>query len=142
METLDLDRFKGAHQIDASGKFVLPGWCDSHTHLVFTASREEEFVDKIKGHTYQEIAAKGGGILHSARKVEQASEEALFAAAYNRLQEISRLGTTTVEIKSGYGLSVEAELKMLRVIKRLKERSSLQIKATFLGAHTYPTAYK
>jgi imidazolonepropionase len=142
MDALDLNHFKGSHIIDASGKFVLPGWCDSHTHLVFAASREEEFVDKIKGRSYQEIAAKGGGILNSARKVEEASEEALFTASYNRLQEISKLGTTTVEIKSGYGLSVEAELKMLRVIKKLKERSSLQIKATFLGAHAYPSAYK
>ena len=131
METIDRNRFSGTHQIDATGKFVLPGWCDSHTHLVFAASREEEFVDKIKGRSYEEIAAKGGGILNSARKVAEASEEVLFAAAYSRLQQISKSGTTTVEIKSGYGLSVEAELKMLRVIKKLKERSSLQIKATF-----------
>lgn len=142
METLDLHRYKGSHQMDASGRFVLPGWCDSHTHLVFAASREEEFIDKIKGRSYQEIAAKGGGILNSARNVAAASEETLFMAAWQRLQEISQLGTTTVEIKSGYGLSVAAELKMLRVIKKLKERSSLQIKATFLGAHAFPTAYK
>jgi imidazolonepropionase len=142
METIDRNRFSGTHQIDATGKFVLPGWCDSHTHLVFAASREEEFVDKIKGRSYEEIAAKGGGILNSARKVAEASEEVLFAAAYSRLQQISKSGTTTVEIKSGYGLSVEAELKMLRVIKKLKERSSLQIKATFLGAHTYPPPFK
>jgi imidazolonepropionase len=142
MDALDAHQFKGVHQIDARGKFVLPGWCDSHTHLVFAASREEEFVDKIKGRSYQEIAAKGGGILNSARKVAEASEEMLFIAAWNRLQEISQMGTTAVEIKSGYGLSVEAELKMLRVIKKLKERSTLQIKATFLGAHAYPTTFR
>jgi imidazolonepropionase len=142
MNSLDARRYKGAQFIDATGKFVLPGWCDSHTHLVFAASREEEFVDKIKGRSYQEIAAKGGGILNSARKLAEASEETLFLSAWNRLQEIGKMGTTTVEIKSGYGLSVEAELKMLRVIKKLKERSSLQIKATFLGAHAYPTAFR
>ncbi|MFM8591593.1 MAG: imidazolonepropionase [Sphingomonadales bacterium] len=142
MDTLERVRYNGADHIDAKGGIVLPGWCDSHTHLVFAASREEEFVDKIKGRTYQEIAANGGGILNSARKVAEASEDALFNTAWQRLQEISKMGTTTVEIKSGYGLSVEAELKMLRVIKKLKERSSLQIKATFLGAHAFPLAYK
>lgn len=142
MEQLDLSGYKGTHCIDAAGGDVLPAWCDSHTHLVFAASREEEFVDKIKGLSYQEIAAKGGGILNSARKVEKATEDELFNAAWSRLTEISRLGTAAVEIKSGYGLSVAAELKMLRVIKKLKERSSLQIKSTFLGAHTYPVAFK
>lgn len=142
MEQLDLSGYKGTHCIDAAGGDVLPAWCDSHTHLVFAASREEEFVDKIKGLSYQEIAAKGGGILNSARKVEKATEDELFNAAWSRLTEISRLGTGAVEIKSGYGLSVAAELKMLRVIKKLKERSSLQIKSTFLGAHTYPVAFK
>lgn len=128
--------------VDASGKLVLPCWCDSHTHLVFAASREEEFVDKIKGLSYAEIAAKGGGILNSARKLNDASEDELFNLAWARLQEVSRQGTGAIEIKSGYGLSVEGELKMLRVIKKLKSRSSLKIKATFLGAHTYPLAYK
>lgn len=142
MEQLDRSLYKGEHTIDAAGGFVLPAWCDSHTHLVFAASREEEFVDKIKGHSYQEIAAKGGGILNSARKLEAASEDELFDAAWARLGEISSMGTGAVEIKSGYGLSVASELKMLRVIKKLKERSSLLIKSTFLGAHTYPTAFK
>ncbi len=128
--------------IDAAGQFVLPAWCDSHTHIVFAKSREEEFVDKIKGATYAEIAAKGGGILNSANKLNAATEDELFNSAWLRLQEISKLGTGAVEIKSGYGLTVEGELKMLRVIKRLKEKSSLSIKATFLGAHTYPAAYK
>lgn len=129
-------------EINASGQFVLPCWCDSHTHLVFAASREEEFIDKIKGKSYAEIAAKGGGILNSARKSNEASEEELFNAAWKRLEEISKLGTSSVEIKSGYGLSVEGELKMLRVIKKLKEKSNLSIKATFLGAHAYPFEYK
>lgn len=128
--------------LDASGKFVLPGWCDSHTHLVFAASREGEFVDKIKGLTYEQIAANGGGILNSAKCLQNTSEDLLFEAAYQRLAEIAQTGTTSVEIKSGYGLSVEAELKMLRVIKRLKERSYLNIKATFLGAHAFPENYK
>ena len=127
---------------DASGQFVLPCWCDSHTHLVFAASREEEFVDKIKGLSYAEIAAKGGGILNSASKMQAASEDDLFRLAWKRLDELARLGTGAIEIKSGYGLTVESELKMLRVIKKLKEKSSLCIKSTFLGAHTYPLAYK
>ncbi|MEO5945590.1 MAG: imidazolonepropionase [Chitinophagaceae bacterium] len=128
--------------IDATGQFVLPAWCDSHTHIVFATSREEEFVDKIKGKSYADIAAKGGGILNSARKLNAASEDELFNAAWKRLEEISKLGTGAIEIKSGYGLSVEGELKMLRVIKKLKERSKLLIKATFLGAHTFPVEYK
>jgi imidazolonepropionase len=128
--------------IDASGKLVLPCWCDSHTHLVFAASREEEFVDKIKGLSYAEIAAKGGGILNSARKLNESSEDELFNLAWARLQEVSKLGTGAIEIKSGYGLSVEGELKMLRVIKKLKNKSSLKIRSTFLGAHTYPLEYK
>ena len=128
--------------IDASAQFILPCWCDSHTHLVFAASREEEFVDKIKGMGYAEIAAKGGGILNSARKLNEISEDALFNVSWQRLEEVCRLGTGAIEIKSGYGLSVDGELKMLRVIKRLKERSSLSIKSTFLGAHTYPMEYK
>ncbi|MBL7739420.1 MAG: imidazolonepropionase [Chitinophagaceae bacterium] len=129
-------------QTDASGQIVLPAWCDSHTHLVFAASREEEFIDKIKGLSYAEIAAKGGGILNSAKKLNAASEAELFNLAWKRLEEVSKLGTGAIEIKSGYGLTVEGELKMLRVIKKLKERSKLSIKATFLGAHTYPLEYK
>ena len=128
--------------IDATGQFILPCWCDSHTHLVFAASREEEFVDKIKGMSYTEIAVKGGGILNSARKLNEMSEDELFNVSWKRLEEISRLGTGAIEIKSGYGLTVEGELKMLRVIKKLKERSGLSIKSTFLGAHTYPLEYK
>lgn len=130
------------HIIDVAGQFVLPAWCDSHTHLVFAKSREEEFVDKIKGATYAEIAANGGGILNSANKLNAATEDELFASAWQRLEEVSKLGTGAIEIKSGYGLTVEGELKMLRVIKRLKEKSALSIKSTFLGAHTYPAAYK
>jgi imidazolonepropionase len=128
--------------INATDQFVLPAWCDSHTHLVFAQSREEEFIDKIKGMSYADIAAKGGGILNSANKLNDTSEDELFLSAWKRLEEVSKLGTGAIEIKSGYGLTVEGELKMLRVIKRLKEKSNLSIKATFLGAHTYPLAYK
>ena len=130
------------HIIDAQDQIVLPTWCDSHTHIVFAKSREEEFIDKIKGMSYADIAAKGGGILNSANKLNEATEDELFSSAWKRLEQISKLGTGAVEIKSGYGLTVEGELKMLRVIKRLKERSNLSIKATFLGAHTYPLQYK
>lgn len=136
------NRDKIQNSIDASGQFVLPCWCDSHTHLVFAASREQEFVDKIKGMSYAEIAAKGGGILNSARKLGEASPDELFNLAWQRLEEVSRLGTGAIEIKSGYGLSVEGELKMLRVIKKLKEKSHLAIRSTFLGAHAYPLQYK
>jgi imidazolonepropionase len=128
-------------EIDATSQFVLPAWCDSHTHLVFAASREEEFVDKIKGTSYADIAAKGGGILNSAKKLNDISEAELFNLSWERLLEIARLGTGAVEVKSGYGLTVEGELKMLRVIKKLKEKSALSIKSTFLGAHTYPLDY-
>ncbi|MGB2704925.1 MAG: imidazolonepropionase, partial [Chitinophagaceae bacterium] len=128
--------------IDASGQLVLPAWCDSHTHLVFAASREEEFIDKIRGMSYAEIAAKGGGILNSAKKIAATSEGELLRSAQRRLQEVIQLGTGAIEIKSGYGLSVDGEIKMLRVIKKLKEISPIPIKATFLGAHTYPTNYK
>jgi imidazolonepropionase len=128
--------------VDVAGQFVLPAWCDSHTHLVFANSREEEFVDKIKGKTYAEIAATGGGILNSARVLNETSEDALFRSAMLRLKEVAAMGTGAIEIKSGYGLSVDGELKMLRVIKRLKQQSDLSIKCSFLGAHTYPLAYK
>ncbi len=134
-------KFTGA-VIDANGATVLPCWCDSHTHLVFAASREEEFVYKIKGMTYAEIAAKGGGILNSARKLNAMPEDQLYQLAFQRLQEVIKLGTGAIEIKSGYGLTVEGELKMLRVIKRLKASSPIPIKATFLGAHTYPVEFK
>jgi imidazolonepropionase len=132
--------FKVHH--DLTGRLVLPSWCDSHTHLVFAGSREEEFVDKIKGLSYAEIAARGGGILSSARKLNEISEDALFLQSYERLQEIAKLGTGAVEIKSGYGLTLEGELKMLRVIRRLKEKSPMLIKSTFLGAHAIPFEYK
>jgi len=128
--------------IDATGQFILPAWCDSHTHIVFAGSRENEFVDKINGLTYAEIAAKGGGILNSARKLNEATEDQLFNEAWKRLTELASLGTGAIEIKSGYGLTVASELKMLRVIKKLKEKSSFQIKSTFLGAHTFPLDYK
>jgi imidazolonepropionase len=128
--------------IDASGQFVMPAWCDSHTHLVFAGSRENEFVDKINGLSYAEIAAKGGGILNSAKKLNETTEDDLFNTAYERLMQVAKLGTAAIEIKSGYGLSVDGELKMLRVIKRLKANTDMLIKATFLAAHTYPLAYK
>jgi imidazolonepropionase len=142
MDEIRNRKFKIENTINAAGQFILPAWCDSHTHLVFAASREEEFIDKIKGLSYAEIAAKGGGILNSAKKIQAASEDELFNLAWKRLEEVSKLGTGAIEIKSGYGLTVEGELKMLRVIKKLKERSRLSIKATFLGAHTYPLEYK
>lgn len=128
--------------IDATGKMVLPAWCDPHTHLVFAKTREEEFVDRINGLTYQDIAAKGGGILNSAKKIQQATEEELYQIALQRLHDVYEMGTGAIEIKSGYGLTLDSELKMLRVIKRLKENSNLIIKATFLGAHAIPTEYK
>ena len=140
-ETRD-PKSKIENEIDATGQFILPCWCDSHTHLVFAASREEEFVDKIKGMSYEEIAAKGGGILNSAKKLNAMNEDELFDVSRRRLYEAIKLGTGAIEIKSGYGLSVEGELKMLRVIKRLKEVSPIPIKATFLGAHTYPLEYR
>ena len=129
-------------QTDCSGRLVLPAWCDSHTHLVFAGSRESEFVDKIKGLSYAEINANGGGILSTVQKISESSPEELFQVSWKRLEELTRMGTGAVEIKSGYGLSVEGELKMLRVIKKLKEKSPLQIRSTFLGAHTYPVKYK
>ena len=127
--------------IDAEGKYVLPAFCDSHTHIVFAKTREDEFVDRIKGLSYEEIGKKGGGILNSARKLADMTEADLVAGAMKRLELIKALGTGAVEIKSGYGLCVAAELKMLRVIKTLKSKSDLTIKATFLGAHAFPAEY-
>ena len=127
---------------DAKGATVLPSWCDSHTHLVFAASRESEFVDKLNGLSYAEIAAKGGGILNSADKLNKVSEETLFDLTWNRLKDLISLGTGAIEIKSGYGLTVEGELKMLRVIKQIQKISPIPIKATCLAAHNYPLAYK
>jgi len=129
-------------QVSLNGAWVFPSWCDSHTHLVFAASREEEFVLKIQGKSYEEIAFAGGGILNSAKKIQACSEDELFALAKQRLQKLMATGTGAIELKSGYGLSVEGELKMLRVIKRLKEWSPIPIKATFLGAHAYPQEFK
>jgi len=128
--------------IDATGKTVFPSWCDSHTHIVYAGSREGEFVNRIKGMSYEEIAENGGGILNSAKRLQNTSEDDLFEQALRRLNEIISYGTGAVEIKSGYGLTVDAELKMLRVIKRLKEVSPIQIKSTFLGAHAIPVEYK
>jgi imidazolonepropionase len=128
--------------LDIQGGSVLPAWCDSHTHIVFAGSREGEFVDKIRGLSYTEIAAKGGGILNSATLLNKTSEDELFRQAWERLGEVRKLGTGAIEIKSGYGLTVEGELKMLRVIKKLKEKSALYIKSTFLGAHTFPLEYR
>lgn len=137
-----IDDWRDLEVIDADGKFVLPAFCDSHTHTVFAQSREEEFVDRIHGLTYEEIALKGGGILNSARRLADLSEDALFAAAKVRVERLMSYGTGALEIKSGYGLSVEAELKMLRVIRRLKETCPIEIKATFLGAHAFPKEFK
>ncbi len=128
--------------INAEGKLVLPAWCDSHTHIVYAGSRENEFADKVNGLTYEEIAARGGGILNSAKRLTETSEEELFESAWQRLDEIKNFGTGAVEIKSGYGLSYEGEMKMLRVIRKLKEKSALTIKTTFLGAHAYPQQFK
>ena len=128
--------------IDAKQRFVLPSFCDSHTHLVYAGSREIEYIDKIRGLSYEEIAKRGGGILNSAKRLQEASEDELFEDAMQRLEEIISYGTGAVEIKSGYGLTTEAELKMLRVIRRLKEASPLTIKANFLGAHGVPLEYR
>ncbi|MGB5363843.1 MAG: imidazolonepropionase, partial [Aureibaculum sp.] len=128
--------------IDATGKIVLPAWCDSHTHIVYAGNRENEFVDRINGLSYEEIALKGGGILNSAKKLHQTSEDDLYNQSSKRLEEVMKLGTGAIEIKSGYGLNLEAELKMLRVIKRLSNSYPVEIKATFLGAHAFPVAFK
>src|SRR6056297_1994248 len=129
-------------EIDATGKFVFPSFCDSHTHLVYAGSREIEYGDKIRGLSYEEIAKRGGGILNSAKLLHETFEDDLYSQAKKRIDEITMMGTGAVEIKSGYGLTTEDELKMLRVIKRLKETSDLVIKSTFLGAHAVPAEYK
>ena len=128
--------------IDATGRMILPSWCDSHTHLVYAGNRESEFVDRINGISYKEIAGKGGGILNSAKKLQTTSEAVLYSQSKVRLEEIILLGTGAVEIKSGYGLTKSSELKMLRVIKKLKDKYPIEIKATFLGAHAVPVKYK
>ena len=128
--------------IDADGKFVMPTWVDSHTHIVYAGNREQEFVDRINGLSYEEIFERGGGILNSAKKLQNTSEDDLYHQSKKRLDNVIKMGTGAIEIKSGYGLTTEAELKMLRVIKRLKEEYPGMIKATFLGAHAFPVAYK
>jgi imidazolonepropionase len=134
--------WRGIEVIDAEGQSVLPAFCDPHTHTVFARTREEEFVDRINGLTYEEIALKGGGILNSARRLNELSEEELFQTALVRIEKMKANGTGALEIKSGYGLTVAAELKILRVIKRLKNEAGITIKATFLGAHAFPMEYK
>lgn len=137
-----IDDWRDLEVIDADGKFVLPAFCDSHTHTVFAKSREEEFVDRINGLSYEEIALRGGGILNSARRLADMSEDELYEASRKRVELLMSYGTGALEIKSGYGLSVDAELKMLRVLKRLKASCPIAIKATFLGAHAFPAEYK
>lgn len=132
----------GIETFNIQGRSIIPCWADSHTHLVFAGSREDEFVDKLNGLSYAEIAARGGGILNSAKKMQHISELDLFEISKHKINQLIRLGTGSIEIKSGYGLTVEAELKMLRVIKKLKEISPIPIKATFLGAHTFPSQFK
>ena len=143
MEDWDgIDDWRNLEVIDAEGCYVLPAFCDAHSHTVFAETRAVEFVDRIKGLSYEEIALKGGGILNSARALGELSEDALFERSYSRLERIIESGTGALEIKSGYGLTVESELKILRVIKRMKENSPIEIKATFLGAHAFPIRYK
>jgi imidazolonepropionase len=133
---------ENARIIDTSGKVILPTWVDSHTHIVYAGNRVQEFVDRINGLSYEEIFNRGGGILNSAKKLNETSEDAIYEQSKIRLENVMKLGTGAVEIKSGYGLTVEGELKMLRVIKRLKENYPIAIKATFLGAHAFPLEYK
>ncbi len=137
-----IDRNPAVEVIDASGKLVFPSFCDSHTHLVYSGSREMEYIDKIRGLSYAEIARRGGGILNSAKRLHETSEEELFHQSMGRIDEIIMMGTGAVEIKSGYGLNTEDELKMLRVIRRIRESCPLAVKATFLGAHALPSEYK
>lgn len=138
----DLPEVQVDETIDAKGRLVLPAWVDSHTHLVFAAPREQEFVDRIRGLSYEEIARRGGGILNSARRLKDADESFLYDEALKRLHEVMAQGTGAIEIKSGYGLSTEAELKMLRVVRRLKEESGIPVKASFLAAHAYPPEFR
>lgn len=133
---------KGVEVVDATGRFVFPSFCDSHTHIVYAGSRELEYVDKIRGLSYEEIAKRGGGILNSSRLLQKTSEDELYEQSMVRINEIISLGTGAVEIKSGYGLTTESELKMLRVIKRIKESTPLTVKSTFLGAHSVPQEYR
>jgi len=138
----DLPKIEIDHTIDVTGKMILPTWCDSHTHIVYAGNREREFADRINGLSYETIAKNGGGILNSAKLVQKTSEEDLYWQSAKRLEEVISLGTGAIEIKSGYGLTLEAELKILRVIKKLKENYTIPIKATFLGAHALPLKFK
>ncbi|WP_299683090.1 imidazolonepropionase [uncultured Tenacibaculum sp.] len=138
----DIPSYSAAILIDCKGKMVFPTWCDSHTHIVYAGTREQEFVDRINGLTYEEIAKNGGGILNSAKRLRESSEQELYELTKVRLDEVMRLGTGAIEIKSGYGLTTDAELKMLRVVKRLRDEFDLPIKATFLGAHAFPEEFK
>ena len=142
MDELRIDDWNELQIVDVDGRFILPGFVDSHTHVVWAGNRESEFVDRINGLSYEEIANRGGGILNSAMKLAETSEDELYKNAKSRIEELMSLGTVAIEIKSGYGLSVEGELKMLRVIKRLKDTLPLPIKATFLGAHAFPLEYR
>jgi imidazolonepropionase len=138
----NLPKVEADKTIDATGKIILPSWCDSHTHIVYAGNREQEFVDRINGMTYEEIANRGGGILNSAKKLNETSEEEIYNQSKVRLEEVMRLGTGAIEIKSGYGLTVDGELKMLRVIQQLSKNYPITVKATFLGAHAFPALYK
>ena len=138
----EMPNFQDIKTLDCSGKTVLPSWCDSHTHLVYAGNREQEFVDRINGLSYQEIAASGGGIVNSAKKLQATTQTALFAQSEKRLQEVIQQGTGAIEIKSGYGLTTQAEMKMLRVAKQLGEKYNITVKTTFLGAHAIPPEFK
>ncbi|MBL4663525.1 MAG: imidazolonepropionase [Flavobacteriaceae bacterium] len=138
----DLGAVSADKTIDCAGKIVLPTWCDSHTHIVYAGNREQEFVDRINGLSYHEIAERGGGILNSAKKLQDTSEEDLYSQSAKRLKQVMKLGTGAIEIKSGYGLTTEAEMKMLRVAKRLAQNYPVAVKTTFLGAHAVPSVYK
>jgi imidazolonepropionase len=141
--TMDtLDHKSADHIIDATDRIVMPTWCDSHTHIVYAGNREQEFVDRINGLSYEEIANRGGGILNSAAKLQNTSEDDLYTQSVARVKNVIKMGTGALEIKSGYGLTSDAELKMLRVIKRIRQEFSIPVKATFLGAHALPSAYK
>ena len=138
----DLKEINTDQVIDAKDRMVLPSWCDSHTHIIFAGDRSKEFIDRIKGLSYEEIAARGGGILNSAKLLQNTSKEDLYNQSNMRINSVIRQGTGAIEIKSGYGLSFESELKMLQVIKQIKENSKMQVKSTFLGAHAYPNQFK
>ncbi len=142
IDRIAIDEINELKELDATGRMVFPSFCDSHTHLVYAGSREIEYIDKIRGLSYEEIAERGGGILNSAKLLRETSEEELYEQSLPRIYEIIEKGTGAVEIKSGYGLTTESELKMLRVIKRLKETTPIEIKSTFLGAHSIPAEYK